>query len=148
MKCSGFHTPCSRLAFIPLLLLLIFMVSGCQKVDKPVRGEAGSGPMAIVIEGDPPDSHTRNRTSAGKKLVNPYTKIPLLDGLFKSRLKGLDYWKANHPVLTTGTHDPALIAGTDEETEGCLDCHDQEVSCNNCHSYVGVRPITKSEPAS
>ena len=58
---------------------------------------------------------------------------------------GLDYWKAYHPVLVTGTHNPELIVATEDEEEACLDCHDQETSCNNCHSYVGVNLVTTDD---
>lgn len=130
---------------IPLLLLL-FMAFGCQEVDKPVRGEAGSSPMTIVIDADEaPESHTENTTSEGKKLLNPYSKIPVFGAIFKSSLTGLDFWKANHPNLVTGTHNPALIVETEDEEETCLDCHDQQTSCNNCHGYVGVKLITSDE---
>jgi hypothetical protein len=81
---------------IPLLLLLL-IAFGCQKVDKPVRGEAGSSPMTIVIDSDEaPESHTENTTSEGKKLVNPYSKIPVFGAMFKSSLTGLDFWKAKN----------------------------------------------------
>jgi hypothetical protein len=118
---------------IPVLLLLLVAV-GCTKVDKPVRGEEGSSPMAIVIDGDAPESHLDNVTSEGVSLKK--------DSIFKSSLEGLDYWKAFHPTLVTGTHNPALIADPDET---CLDCHDQRTSCNNCHGYVGVKLVTGDE---
>ncbi len=133
-----------KFILLPLLLLAL-IVFGCQKVDKPVRGEEGSSPMAIVIDGDPPESHTETTTSEGNKLVNPYSKIPVLGSMFKSGLKGLDFWKANHPNLITGTHNPALIVESDDEEELCLDCHDQSTSCNNCHSYVGVKMVSGGE---
>lgn len=129
---------------IPLLMLLL-IAFGCQKVDKPVRGEEDSGPMAIVIDGDSPESHTENTTSEGKKLVNPYSKMPVVGSIFKSSLTGLEFWKANHPNLVTGAHNPMLIVETEDEEESCLDCHDQKTSCNNCHGYVGVKLITGDE---
>jgi hypothetical protein len=128
-----------------LLTMIMILVNGCQKVDKPVRGEEGSGPMAIVIDGDPPESHSENTTSEGNKLVNPYAQIPILGSLFKSGLTGLDFWKANHPILVTRTDNPALIVETEDEEELCLDCHDQNTSCNNCHSYVGVQLVSGDE---
>jgi hypothetical protein len=118
---------------IPVLLLLLVAV-GCTKVDKPVRGEEGSSPMAIVIDGDAPESHLDNVTAEGVSLKKK--------SIFKSSLEGLDYWKAFHPTLVTGIHNPALIADPDET---CLDCHDQQTSCNNCHGYVGVKLITGDE---
>ena len=128
---------------IPLLLLLLVAL-GCQKVDKPVKG--GSGPMAIVVDADePPESHTANTTSEGKELVSPYTGIPVVGSMFKSNLKGLEFWKANHPNFVTGTNNPALIVASEDEEELCLDCHDQSTSCNNCHSYVGVGLVTGDE---
>ena len=90
--------------------------------------------MAIVIDGDAPESHVDNVTSEGGSLKK--------DSIFKSSLVGLDYWKAFHPTLVTGIHNPALIADPDET---CLDCHDQQTSCNNCHGYVGVKLITGDE---
>jgi hypothetical protein len=101
--------------------------------------------MAIVIDGDPPESHTENTTSEGKKLINPYSTIPVVGSIFKSGLTGLDFWKVNHPNLVSGTHNPALIVETEDEEELCLDCHDQSTSCNNCHSYVGVKLVTSDE---
>lgn len=133
---------------IPLLMLFLIVAFGCQKVDKPVRGEEESGPMAIVIDGEPedaPDSHTKNTTSEGNELVNPYAKIPVVGQVFKTSLTGLDFWKAYHPTLLTGTHNPQLVVETEDEEESCLDCHDQSTSCNNCHSYVGVNLITADE---
>jgi len=130
-----------------ILLLGLFVISafGCQKVDKPVRGEEGTSPMAIVIDGDAPESHINSTTSEGTKLVNPYSKTPIVGKMFSSSLTGLEFWKANHPVLVNGTQDPALIVATEDEEELCLDCHDQNTSCNSCHSYVGVQLITSSE---
>ena len=139
----------SNFKFIVSLLVLVLITAyGCTKVDKPVRGEEGTGPMTIVIDGEPedaPDSHRENMTSEGTKLVNPYSGVPVIGSLFKSGLTGLDFWKAYHPNLITGTHDPQLIVATEDEEELCLDCHDQKTSCNNCHGYVGVKQITSSE---
>jgi hypothetical protein len=139
MQVKNYKLQITNYKIILPLMLMLLMAFCCQKVDKPVRGEEGSGPMAIVIDGDAPESHTENTTSEGKKLVNPYSKIPVIGAVFKSGLIGLDFWKANHPNLVTGTHIPAL---KDDPEEICLDCHDQSTSCNNCHSYVGVKLIT------
>lgn len=123
------------------LLLLTFVAFGCEPVEKPSR--EGTGPMAIIIEVDEaPASHTDNTTSEGMMLKTSYSKIPVLGKVFKSGLKGLDYWKAHHPYLVTGTSNPALLADTDET---CLDCHDPSTSCNNCHQYVGVKLVTGEE---
>lgn len=127
----------------PVLLAAVAVLfgPGCQKIDKPSRDT--TGPMQIIIEIDEaPESHTTGVTSEGKKLVNPYSQIPVLGSLFRSGLEGLDFWKANHPNLVTGLHNPALKADPDET---CLDCHDQNTSCNNCHSYVGVNLISGEE---
>ena len=127
----------SRIKFMLPLLMLLLMAFGCQKVDKPVRGEEGSGPMAIVIAGEPedaPESHKAGTTSEGASLkADMYTS---------SSLEGLNYWRAYHPVLVTGTHNPMLKADNDEV---CLDCHDQNTSCNNCHTYVGVNLVRSAE---
>lgn len=122
---------------IPVLMLMLVAV-GCTKVDKPVRGdEDESKPMNIVIDGDAPDSHLEGKTSEGRSLRK--------DSLLESSLEGLEYWKAFHPTLVTGTHNPQLIIETEDEEEMCLDCHDQNTSCNNCHKYVGVKRITADE---
>ncbi len=122
---------------IPLLVFLLATAFACTKVDKPVRGDDESNPSHIVIDGDAPESHIANTTSEGKALRT--------QGLFSSSLKGLDYWKAYHPTLLTGTHNPALIVETEDEEELCLDCHDQQTSCNNCHTYVGVKLVSSDE---
>jgi hypothetical protein len=125
---------------IPLLMLFLVMAYGCQKVDKPVRGEEGAGPMAIVIDGDPedaPESHSKGITSEGTSLKT--------DMFTSSSLEGLEYWKAYHPALVTGTHNPQLVVATEDEEELCLDCHDSSTSCNNCHGYVGVKLITSDD---
>jgi hypothetical protein len=133
---SKFQIPNSKIIVIPLLLFTL-IAFGCQRVEKPSRG--GTGPMAIVIEVDEaPDSHIVNTTAEGETLETRYAKMPVLGKIFKTGLEGLDYWKAHHPYLVTGTINPALIADPDE---ACLDCHDQSTSCNNCHNYVGVKLV-------
>ncbi len=125
---------------LPLLLLLL-MTLGCQKVEKPSKEATGT--MKIIIEVDEaPESHTANITADGEIIETSYSKIPVLGKLFKSGLKGLDYWKAYHPDLVTGTDNPALLSDPDET---CMDCHDQNTSCNNCHKYVGVKLISGEE---
>ncbi len=134
MKIFNFQLSIVNFTILTPLLLLALIVFGCQKVEKPVRD--GTGPMAIIIDVDEaPESHTAD-------IETPYAKIPVLGKMFKSGLKGLDYWKANHPNLITGTDNPALLTDTDET---CLDCHDQSTSCNNCHSYVGVKMVSGGE---
>ena len=119
---------------MPVLMLMLIAAFGCTKIDKPVRGEDDSNPSHIVIDGDGPDSHIANTNSDGVSLKET--------GLFSSNLEGLEYWKAFHPTLLSGLHNPALKADLDET---CLDCHDQSTSCNNCHTYVGVKLVTGDE---
>ncbi len=123
--------------FIMLLLLVMLVAVGCAKVDKPVRGEDESNPSHIVIDGDAPDSHIANTTSEGVALKKA--------AMFETGLSGLEYWKAFHPILVSGTHNPQLVVATEDEEELCLDCHEAKTSCNNCHGYVGVKLITADE---
>jgi hypothetical protein len=128
----------SKIKFILPLLVMLVMAFGCQKVDKPVRGEEGSGPMTIVIDGDPEDAPFSHSAA-----MAPDEETSLKTDMFtSSSLEGLEYWKAYHPELVTELHNPALKADTDEV---CLDCHDQSTSCNNCHTYVGVNLVTSDE---
>jgi hypothetical protein len=130
----------SKFMVVPLLLLVL-VASGCQKVEKPSRD--GTGPMAIIITVDKaPESHTANTTAEGAILETRYSRIPVLGKIFKSELKGLDYWRANHHYLVTGTTNPALLADPAEE---CLNCHDQNTSCNNCHQYIGAKLVIGEE---
>ena len=142
MKNINYHISNIKMIISLSLVIVAALAFGCQKVDKPVRGEEGSSPMAIVIDGTAPDSHTENMTSEGRKLVNPYSKVPVIGPLFKTNLKGLDFWIAYHPDFVTGPHNPGLITDNPDEEENCLDCHDQSTSCNNCHKYVGAKLIT------
>lgn len=140
MRISTFFIPLSRLSLLPFLIGIL-TVFGCQKVEKPSKD--ATGPMKIVIEMDePPESHTENITAEGDKLINPYSTIPVIGKVFASELSGIDDWKAHHPTLVSGTDNPSLIADPEET---CLDCHDQSTSCNNCHSYVGVKLVTGDE---
>ncbi len=123
--------------FIISLLLIMLMVGGCAKVDKPVRGEDENNPAHIVIDGDAPESHIGNTTSEGVPLKK--------SAMFETGLEGLEYWKAFHPSLVSGTHNPQLVVATEDEEEMCLDCHEAKTSCNNCHGYVGVKMITSDE---
>ncbi len=46
----------------------------------------------------------------------------------------LDWWQSHHPnVVNNG----------DLRQQDCLYCHDPATSCNNCHSYVGVKQISR-----
>ena len=127
-----------KLIFPLLMLLLVVLAFGCTNVDKPVRGEEGSGPMAIVIDGDPEDAPASHSAA-----MAPDEETSLKADMFtSSSLEGLNYWKAYHPTLVSGTHNPVLNADNDEV---CLDCHDRSTSCNNCHTYVGVNLVTADE---
>jgi hypothetical protein len=137
MKISNCQLSIVNFKIIIPLLLLLLMVLGCQlSVEKPSRD--GTGNMAIKIEmdaEDAPDSHRGD--------VKAPPAVFFIAKIFKSDLKGLDYWKANHPNLTTGTANPRFIyKDEDGEFVSCLDCHTAETSCNNCHGYVGVVKVT------
>lgn len=134
---KNYNLRISNYKFIIPILLLLLVAVGCTKADKPVRGEEGSSPNVIVIDGDPPESHIANTTSEGVPLKK--------DTIFKTSLEGLEYWKAFHPTLVTGMDNPQLIVASEDEEELCLDCHDQKTSCNNCHCYVGVKLVTATE---
>jgi len=45
----------------------------------------------------------------------------------------LDWWQ---------THHMDVVNRGDLEKSDCLYCHESETSCNNCHGYVGVDPIS------
>ena len=127
-----------QIKFILPLLIMFLVTFGCQQVDKPVRGEEGAGPMTIVIDGEPEDAPFSHSAA-----MAPDEETSLKADMYtSSSLEGISYWKAYHPVLVTGLHNPALNADTDEV---CLDCHDQSTSCNNCHTYVGVKLVTADE---
>jgi len=124
---------------IPLLLLLL-VAFGCQlSVETPAR--EGAGDMTIEIQLDPEDAPDSHR---GTIAAPP--PVAFLAKTFKSGLTGLDYWRAYHPNLTTGTTDPRFIyEDEDGELISCLGCHTAETSCNNCHSYVGVKLVSGEE---
>ena len=46
----------------------------------------------------------------------------------------LDYWK---------THHTDMVNRGDLDQQDCLYCHEPELSCNNCHGYVGANKIPK-----
>jgi hypothetical protein len=46
----------------------------------------------------------------------------------------LDWWQ---------THHMDAVNRGDFTKIDCVSCHEPERSCNNCHSYVGVDPITE-----
>jgi hypothetical protein len=45
------------------------------------------------------------------------------------------------PLEWWQTHHFQAIDSGDMQEKDCLYCHQTERSCNNCHSYVGVRKI-------
>jgi hypothetical protein len=50
------------------------------------------------------------------------------------------------PIEWWRTHHMDLINNGDLVEADCLQCHDVATSCNNCHSYVGVRAIPTPTP--
>ncbi len=52
----------------------------------------------------------------------------------------LDWWQ---------THHMDVVDQGDLSESDCLYCHDPQTSCDNCHSYVGAKPIVgdKWQPA-
>lgn len=49
----------------------------------------------------------------------------------------LDWWR---------THHMDTINSGDFTEAQCLNCHEASTSCNNCHAYVGVKPIATPSP--
>jgi hypothetical protein len=49
----------------------------------------------------------------------------------------LDWWQ---------THHMDVVNRGDLEKDDCLYCHEPQLSCNNCHGYVGVDPILTPGP--
>ena len=136
---KNFKFQISNFKFILPLLVMLLVAFGCQKVDKPERGEeAVDGKLVIVVDLDPddaPESHKNSTNDAGDSLEN--------STFTSSSLEGLEYWQAYHPVLVSGTENPVLKADTDEE---CLSCHSEpDTACNVCHTYVGVKLVKAPE---
>ncbi|UCC86753.1 MAG: hypothetical protein JSV81_18155 [Anaerolineales bacterium] len=46
----------------------------------------------------------------------------------------LDWWQTHHMDVVNQGH---------LTQDDCLYCHDPQTSCNNCHNYVGAKPITE-----
>jgi hypothetical protein len=50
----------------------------------------------------------------------------------------IDWWQ---------THHMDLVNRGDIAKADCLYCHEPQLSCNNCHAYVGVDPIVEARLA-
>ncbi len=79
-------------------------------------------------------------------LVQPqYVPAPAKDGpgplavKINSRLVAPEY---HNPIGWWRTHHMDALNGGDFTQANCLYCHDPATSCNNCHSYVGVKLIS------
>ncbi len=55
-----------------------------------------------------------------------------------SRLIAPEY---HSPIGWWRTHHMDALNGGDFKESDCLFCHNPATSCNNCHSYVGVKQI-------
>jgi uncharacterized protein YceK len=60
--------------------------------------------------------------------------------------KGLDWYRANHGSITTGTvKTAAMVAklfepkGKKVDIETCSNCHEVDQYCNKCHAFVGAK---------
>lgn len=60
-----------------------------------------------------------------------------------SRLVAPEY---HSPIEWWRTHHMDMINDGDFLEADCLQCHDATTSCNNCHTYVGVRAIATPSP--
>jgi hypothetical protein len=60
-----------------------------------------------------------------------------------SRLAAPEY---HSPLVWWRTQHMDMVNGGDFAEATCLQCHDATQSCNNCHSYVGVRTIVPPSP--
>ncbi|MBI4789153.1 MAG: hypothetical protein HY782_19145 [Chloroflexi bacterium] len=49
------------------------------------------------------------------------------------------------PMEWWRTHHMDAVTRGDFAEADCLHCHDATTSCNNCHSYVGVRQIEQKD---
>ncbi len=83
-------------------------------------------------------------------LVQPeWVTRPVKDGAgplavkIDSRLAAPEY---HSPVEWWKTHHMDSVNNGDFAEGDCLHCHDVAKSCNNCHSYVGVRAIPTLSP--
>ena len=60
-----------------------------------------------------------------------------------SRLVAPEY---HSPLEWWRTHHMDMVNNGDFTEAQCQHCHDANTSCNNCHSYVGVKPIVTPAP--
>jgi hypothetical protein len=73
-----------------------------------------------------------------------YVEKPVKDGpgplsvYMDPRLPAPEY---HSPLEWWQSHHPDVVNRGDLLQSDCLQCHDPETSCNNCHSYVGVAEI-------
>ncbi len=49
--------------------------------------------------------------------------------------------ETHNPLTWWRTHHMDVLNAGDFGQQDCLYCHDPATSCNNCHSYVGVKEI-------
>lgn len=54
--------------------------------------------------------------------------------------------QTHNPLEWWQTHHMDVVNRGDLDQTDCLYCHDQQISCNNCHGYVGVAPIVTTNP--
>lgn len=50
------------------------------------------------------------------------------------------------PVLWWRTYHMDALNGGQFTQASCLQCHNVKTSCNNCHAYVGVKPVVTTVP--
>ncbi len=60
-----------------------------------------------------------------------------------SRLVAPDY---HSPLTSWRTNHMESVNNGDFSQAQCLNCHNATSSCNNCHQYVGVSPISTPTP--
>ncbi len=80
--------------------------------------------------------------------VQPYwVSPPVKNGkgpmavVMDSRLVAPEY---HSPIAWWRTHHMDAVNAGDFLESDCVYCHDPATSCNNCHSYVGVKQIVAS----
>ena len=73
-----------------------------------------------------------------------YVEKPVKDGPGPLRVymdPSLPAPEYHSPLEWWQSHHPDVVKRGDLLQFDCLQCHDPETSCNNCHSYVGVAEI-------
>lgn len=71
---------------------------------------------------------------------------PVVDGLGDMAIRVAPEYAApeyHSPLDWWQTHHMDAVNRGDFVKQDCVYCHEPEQSCNNCHSYVGVDPITE-----